>query len=159
MIMTPGTCFPPFDEPSADITSSGTIDLHLEDPQRAERACHDATSFQAGRSIACVTRPQNHRFEASCERNTGDDALDRIQRRQAAFVSLSVTANFDTVLSVRRDCASTTLDVVCNEDSQDRAQSSVRTMLDAGTHAVLVDGFSPDAAGLFMPAYVSPPVP
>jgi hypothetical protein len=154
-VLAPGTYFLVVDGSQADAFGAVGMQVTMEDPAAAERMCREAPLLQTGRATTGSTAGQPDRFHGSCANGTASgDRLYRIQLRRRSLVRVSMESpEFDGALYLRRDCASESSEVACNDDSSDQRHSLVEATLDAGTYYVVVDGFGSGNEGNFTLTY------
>ena len=71
---------------------------------------------------------------------------------------LTLTAQYDAALHLRRNCTEASSEIACNDDSSDNRHSLIETTLDQGTYFVVVDGFRTGNVGQYtLEAAVSTP--
>jgi hypothetical protein len=149
-VVPAGTYFLGVDGGSRDAMGSTTVRYELADVGPLEAACSDAPLLNAGESVRGRTRGQG-RFGAACgEGATGPETVYQLRIRQRSRVEISVEAQFDSVLYVRRDCIDPGTAVDCNDDAGDSNHSMLDLTLDPGTYYVFVDGYGAgDESGSF----------
>ncbi|MBN1773993.1 MAG: hypothetical protein JXB32_22225 [Deltaproteobacteria bacterium] len=140
-VVPAGTYFLVADGGRADAVGSTTVRYELSDVAPLEAACSDAPILAAGETVRGRTSGTG-RFGAACgEGAGGPEAVYQLRVRERSRVELSVEAEFDSVLHVRRDCVDPGTAVDCNDDAGDSNHSALDLQLDPGTYYVFVDGY------------------
>jgi len=157
-VVPAGTYFLIVDGGSRDAMGTATVRYELSDVAPLEAACSDAPLLAVGETVRGRTSGQS-RFGAACgEGAGGPEAVYQLRIRQRSRVEISVEAQFDSVLYVRRDCIDPATVVDCNDDAGDANHSMLDLTLDPGTYHVFVDGYGTEGeSGSFtMRAEVTP---
>ncbi len=149
-VVPAGTYYLVVDGGRADAMGSTTVRYELSDIGPLEAVCSDAPLLAAGETVRGRTSGRS-RFAAACgEGAGGPEAVYQLRVREASRVELSLEAEFDSVLHVRRDCVDPGTAVDCNDDAGDSNHSLLDLQLDPGTYYVFVDGYgSGNEAGSF----------
>jgi hypothetical protein len=129
------------------------LDLRLDAAAQTDANCQGAPLLVAGQTVEGDTTNQGNRFAARCARADGPDIVYRLRLARRAQVRLLLSASFDAVLHVRRQCVpgapGEDVEVACNDDFGDTDHSLVEETLDAGTYFVVVDGYGAFTAGRY----------
>jgi len=138
----------------ADVESFGSVEARLEltDLAAVERMCREAPALTSGRQVSGNTSGRTNSFEATCARGaTSADQIYRLVLRRRSFVAVRMESQgWDGALHMRRgDCAATSSEVSCNDDSGDTTHSLIEGNFDAGTYYVIVDGYDSSNSGAF----------
>lgn len=140
-VVPAGTYFLVVDGGRNDAMGSTTVRYELSDVGPLEAACSDAPLLAPGETVRGRTSGQG-RFGAACgEGAAGPEAVYQLRIRERSRVEISVEAQFDSVLYVRRDCVDPGTVVDCNDDAGDSNHSMLDLTLDPGTYYVFVDGY------------------
>jgi hypothetical protein len=140
-VVPAGTYFLVADGGRTDAMGSTTVRYELSDVGPLEAACSDAPILAAGETVRGRTTGTG-RFGAACgEGSLGPEIVYQLRVREASRVELSVEAEFDSVLYVRRDCVDPGTVVDCNDDAGDSNHSALDLQLDPGTYYVFIDGY------------------
>jgi hypothetical protein len=127
-----------------------------DDPDCADTAlclglytCENPLGFATPGSYGVDTTGMADGFEASCQPNTGPEAVFELFAEPGTTVCLDTYGTpFDTVLSVRAACDPAAPELACNDDGPATLQSRVEfTYPEAGSVFVILDGYGA-AAGL-----------
>lgn len=146
----PGTYFLVVDGVSANDFGQAQVAVQFEDTQALERTCRNAPTVTPGRRITGTTAGQPNNFTATCAGNAeSGDQVYKIVLARRATVRISVEADYDAALHLRRDCADGTTELGCNDDSTDNRHSFLENTLERGTYFVIVDGFRTGNTGSF----------
>ncbi len=140
-VLDPGTYYLIVDGARRDAMGQVTVRYELSSAADLEAACSDAPVLAAGETVHGRTAGRG-RFGASCgEGATGPEVVYSLRVRERSRVEISVEAEFDSVLYVRRDCVSPASMVDCNDDAGDSNHSLLDLELEPGTYYVFVDGY------------------
>jgi hypothetical protein len=140
-VLTPGTYFLVVDGARRDTVGSTNLRYELVDIGPLDAVCSDAPVLAAGETTRSTTTGTS-RFEASCgEGARGPERIFSLRVRERSRVEISVEAEFDSVLYVRRDCVDPGTTVDCNDDAGDSNHSALDLELEPGTYYVFVDGY------------------
>ena len=140
-VLSPGTYYLVADGARRETMGSVTVRYTLSDIAGLEAVCSDAPVLTAGETARGRTTGQN-RFEAACaEGARNPEAIYSLRVRERSRVELSLEADFDSVLYVRRDCVDPGTMVECNDDAGDSNHSMLDLELEPGTYYVFVDGY------------------
>jgi len=111
--------------------------------------CEAPTVLLPGRSYAGTTEDASDEQEGSCSGSPGGrERVYRLDLPTRQRVHVEVTADFDSVLYLRKgNCGDDSAEVRCNDDSGPK-HSRVDAVLDPGMYFVFVDGYG-DEAGTY----------
>lgn len=157
-VVPAGTYYLVVDGGRDDAMGSTTVRYELSDVGPLEAACSDAPVLTAGETVRGRTSGTG-RFGAACgEGAAGPEAIYQLRIRERSRVELSLEAEFDSVLHVRRDCVDPGTAVDCNDDAGDSNHSMLDLQLDPGTYYVFVDGYGEgrEAGSFTLRAEVTP---
>ncbi|MCA9559865.1 MAG: hypothetical protein KC583_15055, partial [Myxococcales bacterium] len=105
---------------------------------------HDVIDLSATRVYEGTTRGNPAVYEA-CRNNMAPEAVFRVTLRTPVerLVASTAGSTFDTLVSIRRDCADEASEVACNDDvaAGDRTSRAVVERPELGDYFILVDGF------------------
>lgn len=155
-ILAPGTYALAVD--GLDATSFGRFALTyaLRDLTGQVTACGAAPTLVEGRAISGTTVGALDRFSSACAAAsdtgvTGPDRVYRFTLAARAVVEISLDADFEAFVSLRRACAdvSTGSELTCSADADPRHRITLERPLDPGTYYVVVDGSSASDQGSF----------
>lgn len=148
--VTPGTYYLIIDGAAANEFGAVQATVQIEDIAAMERTCRSAPLLRPGRSVSGNTSAGTDAMHASCAGGAqSNDQLYRVTLARRSTLRLTLSAEFDAALYIRRDCLTETSEVACNDDSSDNRHSFIETTLDAGTYFVVVDGFRTGNQGNF----------
>ena len=128
-----------------DLDDPGCADA--ADPNEGDQCGPDQgfVDVSARRQIQGTTSGRRSALQASCRANTAPEApfLFTLRRPVLALRLDTVGSAFDTVLSVRTDCADDAAEIACNDDRAEFERTSALLIEDPplGDYYVIVDGF------------------
>lgn len=136
----------------ADAGSFGKVKLEAELASWAalDRGCRNAPLLRPGRAVQGTTEglPDEHRASCAGGAQSGDQVY-RIQLSRPGTVEISLRAEYDGALHLRRDCLDLRSEIACNDDDGPPMHSRIVQQLDRGTYYVIVDGFYRGSAGAY----------
>jgi hypothetical protein len=111
-------------------------------PLASGGTCEAPTVLVAGRSYAGTTEDAPDDQEGSCSGSAGGrERVYRLDLPTRQRVGIEVSADFDSVLYIRKgDCNDEGAEVRCNDDSGPK-HSRIDAVLDPGMYFVFVDGY------------------
>jgi hypothetical protein len=117
-------------------------------PLASGGTCEAPTVLVPGRSYAGTTEDAPDEQEGSCSGSPGGrERVYRLDLPTRQRVGIEVSADFDSVLYLRKgDCGDESSEVRCNDDSGPK-HSRVDAVLDPGMYFVFVDGYGDEAGG------------
>ena len=140
-VLDAGTYYLVVDGARRDAMGQVTVRYELSSAADLEAACSDLPVLAAGETVHGRTAGHG-RFGAACgEGASGPEVVYSLRVRERSRVEISVEAEFDSVLYVRRDCINPGSAVDCNDDAGDSNHSMLDLELDPGTYYVFVDGY------------------
>ncbi len=144
--VTPGDYFLVVDGyPGDEAPSAGRYTLYAQlDPlPPLEAVCRAAEPLTVGQRVQGETTGGLDRFRASCAGGAASpERLYRIQLDTPSRLRIRTEASYDVATHLRTRCEEPSSEVACNDDHLRPNVSLLTTRLDAGTHYLLVDGYS-----------------
>jgi hypothetical protein len=115
-------------------------------PLASGGTCEAPTALVPGRSYAGTTDDAPDDQEGSCSGSPGGrERVYRLDLPTRQKVAIEVSADFDSVLYLRKgECADDSAEVRCNDDSGPK-HSRIDAVLDPGMYFVFVDGYGEEA--------------
>ena len=115
-------------------------------PLASGGTCDAPTVLVPGRNYAGTTEDATDDQEGTCSGSPGGhDRVYRLDLPARQRVGVEVTADFDSVLYIRKgDCNDEAAEVRCNDDSGPK-HSRIDAVLDPGMYFVFVDGYGEEA--------------
>ena len=112
--------------------------------------CEAPTILLPGRTYLGTTEDAADENRGSCGNAEGRERVYRLDIASRQRVSLDVSAQFDSVLYVRKgDCSDEDAEVACNDDAPGGVKRSrIHAVLDPGTYYVIVDSYG-DESGTY----------
>lgn len=140
-VVDPGTWFLVVDGNRRDAIGSVAFRAELEDVSRIEAQCSEAPILESGRQTSGRTSGPD-RFQGTCGDGTRNpEGIYQIRIRERSRVRITVEAEYDCVLYVRRSCVDSSSEVGCNDDAGEANRSELDLDLEPGTYFVFVDGY------------------
>jgi len=129
--------------------TGGDFAVDAGGPLASGGTCETPSVLATGHSYVGNTEDAADEQEGSCSGSSG--GRERVYRLDLATrqrVAIEVSADFDSVLYLRKgECNDDAAEVRCNDDSGPK-HSRIDAVLDAGTYFVFVDGYG-DEAGAY----------
>ena len=140
------TCACPLDDPSCFLT----VCLQ-EAPVDGAVSCNEAVAVNDFGAYRTNTRANRNDLASTCGNSgAGPDAVFRFDLPDDMIVAIdTVGSAFDTVLSVRTDCANSVTELACDDDGAGATMSALQLRVLGGVpFFVIVHGFDRNSAGL-----------
>lgn len=148
--LDPGSYSLVVDGARADAFGAVRMTVQVDDLAALDRLCRQAPLLRPNQPVNGTTATTSDRFQATCASGAqSNDEVYRIQLQRRSVVRLSLAADYDAALHLRRDCADASTELACNDDSTDNRHSYIETTLDRGTYFVIVDGFRTGNQGTY----------
>ncbi|MCL2824332.1 MAG: hypothetical protein FWD57_10095, partial [Polyangiaceae bacterium] len=106
--------------------------------------CDEPLPFVEGQSVIGNTTNGSQNHDGRCVGGTGKEVVYRMELAARYRVTITVEAEFDSVLYVRReDCDDTDTEVACNDDApgMGRRGSRIDEVFEPGTYYIFVDSY------------------
>lgn len=117
----------------------------LHDPTRPPDACRSPSALVPGVETSGSTRTGVDAMEATCGGVGAHEVAHALEVAEPSRLRCRLSSDADAIVSVRSDCADPETEVACGSGSG----AGLRARVEAGRHAIVVDGYGPGEQGAY----------